>query len=78
MKTLLIKLKFKLASWLYNQGIIAPQLLTKEDGSPVKNIRIMTDDVLILAPFNTKEEAEEARVKYGYGDDNYYVDKLIN
>jgi hypothetical protein len=27
MKTLLVKLKFKLASWLYNQGIIAPQLL---------------------------------------------------
>jgi len=27
MKTLLIKLKFKLASWLYNQEIIAPQLL---------------------------------------------------
>jgi hypothetical protein len=27
MKTLLIKLQFKLASWLYNQGIIAPQLL---------------------------------------------------
>jgi hypothetical protein len=25
-----------------------------------------------------KEEAEQARVKYGYGDDNYYVDKLIN
>ena len=27
MKTLLIKLKFKLASWLYDQGIIAPQLM---------------------------------------------------
>jgi len=27
MKTLLVKLQFKLASWLYNQGIIAPQLL---------------------------------------------------
>ena len=25
----------------------------------------------------TKEEAEKARVKYGYGNDNYYVDKLI-
>ena len=35
MKTLLVKLQFKLASWLYNQGIIAPQLLTKEDGSAV-------------------------------------------
>jgi hypothetical protein len=33
---------------------------------------------VILAPFNSKEEAEEARVKYGYGDDNYYIDKLIN
>jgi len=33
---------------------------------------------VILAPYNTKEEAEQARVKYGYGDDNYYVDKLIN
>jgi len=46
MKTLLMKLKFKLVSWLYNQGIIAPQLLTKEDGSVVKNIRILTDDEL--------------------------------
>ena len=27
MKKLLINLQFKLASWLYNQGIIAPQLL---------------------------------------------------
>jgi hypothetical protein len=29
---------------------------------------------VILAPYNTKEEAEQARVKYGYGSDNYYVD----
>jgi hypothetical protein len=27
MKRLLIKIQFKLASWLYNEGIIAPQLL---------------------------------------------------
>lgn len=27
MKRLLVKLQFKLASWLYNQGIVAPQLL---------------------------------------------------
>lgn len=27
MKILLVKLQFKLASWLYDQGIIAPQLL---------------------------------------------------
>ena len=27
MKTLLVKLQFKLAGWLYNQGIIAPQIL---------------------------------------------------
>ena len=42
MKTLLTKLQFKLASWLYNQGIIAPQLLTHPDGSNVKNIHILT------------------------------------
>jgi hypothetical protein len=35
MKTLLVKLQFKLASWLYNQGIIAPQLLEH------KKIRVM-------------------------------------
>ena len=29
---------------------------------------------VILAPFNTREEAEKARVKYGYVGDNYYVD----
>jgi hypothetical protein len=33
-------------------------------------------DGVILEPFNTKEEAEQARVKYGYGDDNYYVEKM--
>jgi hypothetical protein len=54
MKTLLIKLKFKLASWLYNQDIIAPQLLIKEDGSPVKNIRIMTDDELKKEQFKNE------------------------
>lgn len=32
---------------------------------------------IILAPFDTKEDAEKARAKYGYSDDNYYVDKLI-
>lgn len=31
---------------------------------------------VILASFNTIKEAEEARIKYGYGDDNYYVDKV--
>ena len=29
----------------------------------------------ILGPFNSKEEAEAARVKYGYTSDNYYVDE---
>jgi hypothetical protein len=38
MKTLLVRLQFKLASWLYNQGIIAPQLLEH------KKIRIMNDE----------------------------------
>lgn len=31
---------------------------------------------IILAPFNTKEEAEQAMIKYGYNIDNYYVDEL--
>ena len=26
---------------------------------------------VMMAPFSTKEEAELARVKYGYNDDNY-------
>ena len=38
MKTVLVKLQFKLASWLYNQGIIAPQLLEH------KKIRVMNDE----------------------------------
>jgi len=29
---------------------------------------------IILAPYETKEEAELARIKYGYCDNNYYVD----
>ena len=32
---------------------------------------------LIFGPFNSKEEAEEARQKYGYSSDNYYVDKFV-
>jgi hypothetical protein len=31
---------------------------------------------VILAPFKTKEEAEQRRIKYGYDTDNYYVDIL--
>lgn len=31
---------------------------------------------IILAPFKTKGEAEEARKKYGYNTDNYYVDEF--
>jgi len=44
MKTLLVKFQFKLASWLYNQGIIAPQLLEHPDGTPVRRIKILTPD----------------------------------
>ena len=44
MKTLIVKLQFKLASWLYNNGIIAPQLLEHPDGTPVKNIKILTPE----------------------------------
>jgi hypothetical protein len=44
MKTLLVRLQFKLASCLYNQGIIAPQLLEHSDGTPVRNIKILTPD----------------------------------
>ena len=32
---------------------------------------------VILESFKTKEEAEQARQKYGYVSDNYYVDILI-
>jgi hypothetical protein len=31
---------------------------------------------VILAPYNTKEEAETAKEKYGYDNNNYYVDVL--
>lgn len=31
---------------------------------------------VILAPYNTKEEAETARKLYGYDNDNYYVNIL--
>ena len=33
-------------------------------------------DGVILAPYNTKEEAETAKKQYGYDNDNYYVDVL--
>ena len=44
MKTLLVKLQFKLASWLYNQGIIAPQLLVRPDGTSRRTITILTPE----------------------------------
>ena len=31
---------------------------------------------IILAPYNTKKEAEIAGKKYGYYGDNYYVDEM--
>jgi hypothetical protein len=31
---------------------------------------------IILGPFATREEAESARLKYGYSGDNYYVDNM--
>lgn len=46
MKKVLNKIGFKLASWLYEINIIAPQLLKKKDGSDVKSIKIMTDNEL--------------------------------
>lgn len=30
---------------------------------------------VIMGPYNTKEEAEAARVMYGYTSENYYVDE---
>jgi hypothetical protein len=30
-------------------------------------------DGVILAPYKSKEEAEQARHKYGYSSDNYYI-----
>jgi hypothetical protein len=32
---------------------------------------------VILAPFDTEEEAEQAGLRYGYHGDNYYVDSYI-
>jgi hypothetical protein len=31
---------------------------------------------IILAPFRSKEDAEEAMIKYGYNNDNYYIDNI--
>ena len=33
---------------------------------------------VILGPFKTQEDAEQARQKYGYTSDNYYVDILTD
>jgi hypothetical protein len=44
MKNILVKIGFRIASWLYKQGIIAPQLLSHEDGTSVRNIKILTPE----------------------------------
>lgn len=31
---------------------------------------------IILGPFNTREEAEDAKIKWGYGSENYYIDYI--
>ena len=67
MKTLLVKLQFKLASWLYNQGIIAPQLLERPDGSPRRIIKILTP-----------EESQELTNKTNQFRENWINNKLYN
>jgi len=67
MKTLLVKLQFKLASWLYNQGIIAPQLLERPDGTPRRVIKILTP-----------EESQELTDKKNELVENWIQNKLYN
>ena len=67
MKTLLVKLQFKLASWLYNQGIIAPQLLLRPDGTPRRVIKILTP-----------EESQELTDKKNELVENWIQNKLYN
>ena len=67
MKTLLVKLQFKLASWLYNQGIIAPQLLVRPDGSPRRIIKILTS-----------EESQELTDQINQLRENWIENKLYN
>ena len=67
MKTLLVKLQFKLASWLYNQGIIAPQLLERPDGTPRRVIKILTP-----------EESQELTDKKNEFVENWVNNKLYN
>jgi len=67
MKTLLVKLQFKLASWLYNQGIIAPQLLERPDGTPRRVIKILTP-----------EESQELTDKKNELVENWINNKLYN
>ena len=31
---------------------------------------------VILGPFNSKEEAEKSKNKYGYNTDNYFINKI--
>ena len=31
---------------------------------------------IIIGPYFTKEEAEKAKIMYGYSGDNYYADKI--
>jgi hypothetical protein len=67
MKTMLVKLQFKLASWLYNQGIIAPQLLERPDGTSRRVIKILTP-----------EESQELTEKTNQFRENWINNKLYN
>jgi hypothetical protein len=74
MRTLLVKLQFKLASWLYNKGIIAPQLLEH------KKIRIMNDEDMEMEKIvNCYEQAyRDGYIDNGKSGEVYYNETYGN
>jgi hypothetical protein len=52
----------------------------KEQYAVYEKVPAHQDEVngIILGNYNTPEEAQEARGRYGYNTDNYYVDKINN
>ena len=62
MKKMITKLQFKIASWLYNQGIVAPQILESNSTITLPNSYSEED----LKFYNQKQnEIKEKNIEVG-------------
>lgn len=64
--------------WDYYSGLPNPMWYQKEQYAVYEKVPAHSSEVdgVILAPYKSKEEAEQAMHEYGYSSDNYYISIL--